>query len=251
MLRGPVSSSSTHAVSAPADGSTVATPPSVACRTTAVMVRAESTMLCGTLEIRFAPCVGCTNIRFGNPRTWMPCSVGIPSAQDPDSVPPPRPPPAAAGHLEAGPPGVRGTDLEAGAVDDAVQLVLPAGRDHAGLGDPLDPLAVRVDQVGVRVVEGLQVLVVEARPLAQLAVPGLELARDGRIPHDGVGSGADLLHLLEVGLLVGGEHGRRVQVLPRKPGDPGADPPGDVGPAVLYQVHVRVPAGLVGGEVLQ
>ena len=48
------------------------------------------------------------------------------------------------------------------------------GHDHPGRGDPRDPLAVRVDQVGVRVVEGLQVLVVEAGPLAQLAVPGLQ-----------------------------------------------------------------------------
>ena len=42
----------------------------------------------------------------------------------------------------------------------------PAG-DHAGRGDPRHALAVRVDQVRVRVVEGLQVLVVEAGPLAQ------------------------------------------------------------------------------------
>src|SRR5215469_11959454 len=117
---------------------------------------------------------------------------------------------AAAGHLEAGSPGVGGADLEAGTVDDAVELVGPAGDDHAGLGDPLYALAVRVDQVGVRVVEGLQVLVVEAGPLAQLAVPGLELARGIRIPHDGLGAGADLLHLLEVGFLVGGDHGGRV-----------------------------------------
>ena len=45
-------------------------------------------MLCGTLEIRFAPWVGCTNSRLGNPREWMPCSVRIPSAQYSDSGPP-------------------------------------------------------------------------------------------------------------------------------------------------------------------
>ena len=44
-------------------------------------------MLWGTLEIRFAPCVGCTNSRFGKPWTPMPCSVRIPSAQYCDSVP--------------------------------------------------------------------------------------------------------------------------------------------------------------------
>ena len=43
------------------------------------------------------------------------------------------------------------------------------------LGDPLDALAVGVDQVRAGLVVGLQVLVVEAGPLAQLAVPGLEL----------------------------------------------------------------------------
>src|SRR6266702_965227 len=37
----------------------------------------------------------------------------------------------AACHLEASPPGVRRADLEAGAVDDAVELVLPPGRHHA------------------------------------------------------------------------------------------------------------------------
>src|SRR6201989_1233807 len=157
----------------------------------------------------------------------------------------------AAGHLEAGPPRVRGADLEAGAVDDAVELVLPAGHYHPGRGDPRHPLAVRVDQVGVRVVEGLQVLVVEAGPLAQLAVPRLELARRVRVPHYRVGAATDLLHLLEVGLLVGGEHRRRAERLRRQRGDPGADPAGDVGPAVLHQVLVRGPAGLVGGEVLQ
>jgi len=85
MLPGPDSSSSTQASSACRDGSTVPNPPSAACLTIAVMVRAESTMLCGTLEIRFAPWVGCTNIRFGNPRTPMPCRVRIPPAQYSDS----------------------------------------------------------------------------------------------------------------------------------------------------------------------
>jgi hypothetical protein len=40
MLPGPVSSNSTHAASASADGSTVPNPPSAACRTTKAMVRA-------------------------------------------------------------------------------------------------------------------------------------------------------------------------------------------------------------------
>ena len=61
--------------------------------------------------------------------------------------------------------------------------------DDAGLGDALDALAVGVHQVGVRLVVGVEVLVVEARALAQLAVPGLELL--GRVPivDDGVDPG--------------------------------------------------------------
>jgi hypothetical protein len=81
MLPGPDSSSSTHASWACCDGSTVPNPLSTACLTITAMVRAESTMLCGTLEIRFAPWVGWTNSRFGKPRTWMPCSERIPRAQ--------------------------------------------------------------------------------------------------------------------------------------------------------------------------
>src|SRR5690348_10527036 len=79
----------------------------------------------------------------------------------------------------------------------------------------------------------------------------LSLPAVSRIPHDGVGAATDLLHLLEVGLLVGGEHGRRAERLRRQRGDPGADPAGDVRPPVLHQVLVRGAAGLVGGEVLQ
>ena len=66
---------------------------------------------------------------------------------------------------------------------------------------PLDALAVGVDEVRARLVERLQVLVVEARPLAQLAVPGLQLLRGLGVLDDRVDAGADLLHLLEVGVL--------------------------------------------------
>ena len=40
-----------------------------ACLTVAAMVAAESTRLCGTLEIRLAPCVGCTKNALGKPCT--------------------------------------------------------------------------------------------------------------------------------------------------------------------------------------
>ena len=79
-----------------------------------------------------------------------------------------------ADRLEAGPAGVVGADLEARGEDQAVELVVHAADPHAGLVDALDALAVGVDEVGARLVVGLEVLVVEARALAQLAVPGLE-----------------------------------------------------------------------------
>ena len=82
--------------------------------------------------------------------------------------------PVAAVDLVAGAAREVGADLEAGGVDQAVDLVLHAVRDHALLGDALDALALRVDQRDVRAVEGVEILVVEARPLAELAVVGLQ-----------------------------------------------------------------------------
>ena len=73
-------------------------------------------------------------------------------------------------------------------------------------GDPLDALAIGVDQPGARLVVRLQVLVVEARPLAQLPVPGLERLRGLRILDDRVDARTDLVHLLVIGVLVRGEH---------------------------------------------
>ena len=93
----------------------------------------------------------------------------MPSAQCSDSRSPSRPI-----GLEAGAAGVLGADLEARGEDQAVELVVLAVGPHAGLVDALDALAVGVDQVRVRLVVGVEVLVVEARPLAQLAVPRLE-----------------------------------------------------------------------------
>jgi hypothetical protein len=55
-------------------------------------------------------------------------------------------------------------------------------RDHAALGDALDA-AVVVDKVNARPVEGRQVVVVEARPLAELVVPRLEPLGRCRVLH--------------------------------------------------------------------
>ena len=53
---------------------------------------------------------------------------------------------------------------------------------------------------------------------------------------DGVDAGADLLHLLEVGVLEGGQHVRRRHLLARQAHDPRADAARQVGPAVLHQI---------------
>ena len=91
---------------------------------------------------------------------------GVPVLGQRDAVP--------ADGVEPGPAGERRTDLEAGGVDDAVEFVVDAADPDARLVDALDTLAVGVDERDVRVVERLQVLVVEARPLAQLSEPRLE-----------------------------------------------------------------------------
>src|SRR6202041_3209223 len=99
-------------------------------------------------------------------------------------------PPTATDQVEAGAAPVLGADLEAGRVDDAVDLVLAAASDHAFLGDPLDALAVGVDQVRAGLVEGLQVFVVEAGALAELAVPGLQPLGGLGVADDGLAAGA-------------------------------------------------------------
>ena len=127
---------------------------------------------------------------------------------------------------------------------------LPADH-HAGLGDALHALAVGVDEVGAGLVERLQVLVVEAGPLAELPVPRLEALGRVRVLDDRVDPGPDLLHLLEVGVLVGRHHPLGGELVRRELHDLAADAAGQVGPAVHHQVFLGHAAGLVGGEVLQ
>ena len=81
----------------------------------------------------------------------------------------------------------------------------------------------------------------EARPLAELAVPGLELLRRRRIADDRVDAGADLLHLLVIGVLERGQHALARPLLPRQRQDGCADAARQVGPAVLHQVFLAVP----------
>ena len=63
---------------------------------------------------------------------------------------------------------------EAGGHDDAVHLQLLAVDDHTLRCNALDALAAGIHQRDALAVEGVQVVVVEARPLAELLVVGLE-----------------------------------------------------------------------------
>ena len=54
---------------------------------------------------------------------------------------------ATPGQIEAGPPSIFCADLEPRGVDDAIELVFLACNDDAVFGDPLDPLAVGIDQM--------------------------------------------------------------------------------------------------------
>ena len=134
--------------------------------------------------------------RFGKPCTWMPCRLRMPSAQCSESVTPSRPivskPERRAYSVPTSKPEAK---------IEAVELVVHAADPDAGLVDALDALAVGVDQVGAGLVVGLEVLVVEARALAQLAVPGLERLGRLRVGDDGVDPGPDLGHLLVVAVL--------------------------------------------------
>ena len=70
----------------------------------------------------------------------------------------------------------------------------------------------------VRLVVGLQVLVVEARPLAELAVPRLQRLGGRRVLDDGVDAGPDLVHLLVVAVLEGlRRYGSGVELVTRRP----------------------------------
>ena len=106
---------------------------------------------------------------------------------------------APADDVVAGAAGVGRAHFEASGEDQAVEFVFLAIRHHAVLRQALDALAVGIHQGDVRAIVGGQVFVVEARPLAELPVPGLERRRRDRVFDDGVHTGAHLVHLLVVG----------------------------------------------------
>ena len=111
-------------------------------------------------------------------------------------------------------------------------------------------VSLRPHQRDVGPVEGGQVLVVEARPLAELVVPWLERRCGIGILDDGVDPGPDLFHLLEVSQLhqLCGviHHFAGFHLLARQQKDV-AD---DVRPAVLHQVFLGEPPGHQGVEVV-
>ena len=90
----------------------------------------------------------------------------------------------AAVHLVSRTSGVLSPDFEPGRIDQAVDLVLDVAHHDRILGDPVDTLAFGVDQGDVRTVEGLQILVVETRTLAELPIPRLQSLGHLWIAHD-------------------------------------------------------------------
>ena len=109
--------------------------------------------------------------------------------------------PVAADDLVAHTPGEGGAlGFEAGAVNEAVDLVLPPV-DHGALGGDLLDAGRAVDQRDVGAVEGRQVLVVEAGALADVAVVRLEDLSHGVIGDDVLDPPPVCLHDPEVELL--------------------------------------------------
>ena len=145
----------------------------------------------------------------------------------------------------------RRAHLKARGIDDAVDRILGAAHHDAGLGDPLDALAVGVHQMDGGGVEGLQIGVMKAGPLAQLPVPGLQMIGGRRVGHDLVDPCADLVHFGEVGIFVGGQHVRHGALGGRQLADLLADASRQIGPAVLHQIDLGIAAGLIRGEVLE
>ena len=152
--------------------------------------------------------------------------------------------------LHADAPRIIGADLEARRIDQAIELVFLARDDDSVLGDALDALAGRVDQMNVRPVEGLQILIVEARPLAELVVPGLQRVGRHLVLHDLVDACANPLHLLIVGEL--DQRLRVLDLLARAllAARQQQDVADQICPAVVDHVLVEFLAGDDGGEIV-
>src|ERR1700722_17807812 len=149
---------------------------------------------------------------------------------------------SAAVDLETCATGVGGANLEAGAENDAIHLVLDALEDQAFLGDAIDAAALRIDERYVGPVERWQILVVEGRSLAELPIPWLQRLGSFLVLDDPIHARAHLVHLLEVGQFnhppalarrqIGIEFGRQQA----------ADLAEDVGPSVADEILVLTAA---------
>ena len=114
--------------------------------------------------------------KLGKPRVMIPCRVAGPAAHLSARFTPPRPM-----ICVGGTPGERRhLGLEAGGVDETVELVILSVADESPWGHPFDA-GRAIDEGHVGQVEGRQVFVVEAGPLAEVAVIGLQ---DLGIPGD-------------------------------------------------------------------
>ena len=130
-------------------------------------------------------------------------------------------------------------------------MLQPDTHTLAQANDALDALTVGIDQMRAWRVEGLQIGVMKARPLAELAIPGFQLRRRLAVADDRIDPGADFLHLFEVGILERRQHVWRGALLARQIHDFGANAPRQIGPAVLHQIFFRGAASLVRGKILQ
>ena len=153
--------------------------------------------------------------------------------------------------LETRTPDIVRPDLKPRGEDQAIQVVVHAIDLTAGGIDLLDPSTIGVDEMDVRAVERVEVLVVEARTLAQLAVPGLE--RRGRcwVVDHAIDALADLGHLLVVAVLIRPLDRFWIQRRTRIRHDPITDPHCDIRPSVVDQVNGSEAARLKRGEVEQ
>ena len=147
----------------------------------------------------------------------------------------------------AGTAGKRGElRLEPGGEDDAVELVFGAVGDRAVRRDSRNA-AGAVDQRDVRVVEGEEVLVVEAGSLAPVPVVRLEHLRDGRIADERLDPRAVLLHYTEVELL---DHPRDVTGIHPRFDDRVVQAGGVQRPTVVDEIGVDRTPDHHGAEVL-
>src|SRR5271154_4435031 len=147
---------------------------------------------------------------------------------------------AAAEDLEARAPRIGRAHFESGREDDAVRLVLDAVEHQPFFCELIDAAAHRVDQRDVRPVERRQIVVIESRALAELAVPWLQRVGGPLVLDELVDARANLVHLFEVGNFRKASdlfHRQRGVLVSSQ--EQAAEVADDVGPSVADQVDIR------------